>query len=68
MKSFFDLFLKYSDVITRVTVWGVFDEQSWKNDFPIRGRKEYPLLFDRNHEPKAFVQEVIATTPKNKTP
>lgn len=59
MKAFFDLFLKHSDVITRVTAWGVSDGESWKNNFPVRGRHEYPLLFDRNHQPKAFVNEII---------
>lgn len=59
MKAFFELFMKHSDVITRVTAWGVSDGDSWKNDFPIRGRREYPLLFDRNHEPKPFVQELL---------
>ena len=59
MKSFFNLFLKHSDKITRVTVWGVSDGDSWKNDFPMKGRKEYPLLFDRNYELKPFLQELI---------
>lgn len=59
MKAFFELFVKHSDVITRVTAWGVSDGDSWKNDFPIRGRREYALLFDRNHEPKPFVRELL---------
>ncbi len=58
MKAFFELFLKHSDVIGRVTAWGVSDGDSWKNDYPMRGRKEYPLLFDRNHEPKPFLKEL----------
>ena len=60
MKSFFDLFVKHADVITRVNTWGVSDGDSWKNDFPIKGRKEYPLLFDRQYQPKPFVRELIA--------
>lgn len=60
MKSFFDLFLKHSDVITRVTAWGVCDGESWKNNFPVHGRHDYPLLFDRNHQPKPFVREITA--------
>jgi endo-1,4-beta-xylanase len=35
-----------------VTFWGLHDGVSWKNDFPIRGRTNYPLLFDRNMQPK----------------
>lgn len=59
MKAFFKLFMKHSDVMDRVTVWGVSDGDSWKNDFPVRGRKEYPLLFDRNHEMKPFLKELM---------
>lgn len=42
MKEFFGLFLKHSDIITRVTVWGVTDGDSWKNNFPVPGRVDYP--------------------------
>lgn len=55
----FDLFLKYSDVIDRVTVWGLSDGMSWKNDFPMRGRCDYPLLFDRNNQAKPVIQKMI---------
>lgn len=48
----FKLFLKYKDGISRVTFWGTNDAQSWLNDFPIRGRVNYPLLFDRHNQPK----------------
>lgn len=59
MKTFFELFLKHADVITRVTAWGVADGDSWKNDFPVHGRTDYPLLFDRHCQPKPFVEEII---------
>ena len=39
--SMFNIFLKHSDKISRVTFWGLTDTQSWKNDFPIRGRTDY---------------------------
>jgi endo-1,4-beta-xylanase len=48
----FDLFLRYKDVIGRVTLWGPHDGNSWLNNFPIRGRTDYPLLFDRQLQPK----------------
>lgn len=57
MKSFMDLFIRHSDVVTRVTAWGVSDDDSWKNDWPMKGRIEYPLLFDRNLQPKPFLNE-----------
>lgn len=48
----FELFLKYRDSIDRVTTWGTHDGESWKNDFPVRGRSNYPLLFDRKQKPR----------------
>ena len=35
------------------------DGDSWKNNFPVRGRTDYPLAFDRNMQPKPFVQTII---------
>jgi endo-1,4-beta-xylanase len=62
--ALFDLFLKYQDDISRVTFWGVQDGNSWKNNWPIPGRKNYPLLFDRNYQPKPAYQAVIETVKK----
>ncbi|PZX50155.1 endo-1,4-beta-xylanase [Algoriphagus chordae] len=44
----FQLFQKHKDKITRVTLWGLHDGKSWLNNFPVRGRTNYPLLFDRD--------------------
>ena len=66
MKQFFELFEKHADIVDRVTVWGVSDGDSWKNGFPVRGRKDYPLLFDRNHQPKPWVKEVIKEAANSK--
>lgn len=68
MKQFFDLFEKHADIVDRVTAWGVTDGDSWKNGFPIRGRKDYPLLFDRDYQPKAWVKEVIEEAKNAETP
>ena len=57
----FRLFLKYKQNVSRVTFWGVNDGQSWLNNWPIRGRTNYPLLFDRNFQPKPAFYSVIAT-------
>ena len=57
--DFFQLFLKHKDKISRVTLWGVTDNQTWRNNWPIRGRTDYPLLFDRNCQPKAIVNQII---------
>ncbi|ACE84280.1 endo-1,4-beta-xylanase [Cellvibrio japonicus] len=58
-EDLFKLFLKHADKIDRVTLWGVSDDASWLNDFPIRGRTNYPLLFDRQHEPKPAYFRVL---------
>ncbi len=59
-KDIFEIFLKHKDKISRVTFWGVSDRQSWLNGFPIRGRTNYPLLFDRDLQPKAAYDSIIA--------
>jgi endo-1,4-beta-xylanase len=57
--DFFKLFLEHQDAISRVTLWGVNDAYSWKNGWPMRGRTDYPLLFDRDNQPKPVVQKLI---------
>lgn len=59
--SLFKLFLKYKGKVSRVTFWGVNDGQSWLNGWPIRGRTNYPLLFDREFLPKPAFYSVVAT-------
>ena len=66
MLDLFSLFLKHQDKISRVTMWGVSDGGSWKNNFPVRGRTDYPLLFDRNHQAKPVVDEIIKLANQSK--
>lgn len=56
--SFFRLFLKHQDKVSRVTLWGVSDGGSWKNDYPVKGRTDYPLLFDRKYQAKPVVRKI----------
>jgi endo-1,4-beta-xylanase len=60
----FSLFLRHRDVVTRVTFWGVTDADSWLNNWPVRGRTNYPLLFGRHGQPKPAFQAVIAVAQK----
>lgn len=64
-KALFNLFLKHSDKISRVTMWGVADQNSWLNNWPMRGRTSYPLLFDRNYRPKPAVSAIIEASSTN---
>jgi endo-1,4-beta-xylanase len=57
--AIFKLFLKHKDKISRVTFWGVHDGQSWLNDWPIKGRTNYPLLFDSKLKPKKAYYSVM---------
>lgn len=59
MNGFFKIFLKHHDIISRVTIWGLTDENSWRNNWPVFGRKDYPVLFDRNIKPKLIVKQII---------
>jgi endo-1,4-beta-xylanase len=55
----FGVFLTRKDAISRVTFWGVADGDSWLNNWPVRGRTSYPLLFDRDGRPKPAFEAVI---------
>lgn len=59
MNDFFRLFVKHQDFVTRVTLWGVTDNDTWRNNWPMPGRKDYPLLFDRNYQAKPVVDLII---------
>jgi endo-1,4-beta-xylanase len=63
----FKLFIKHASRIDRVTLWGITDDASWRNNWPVPGRTDYPLLFDRNHRPKPVVNKLVmlATNCKN---
>jgi endo-1,4-beta-xylanase len=60
----FRVFLKHRDTVTRVTFWGVTDATSWLNNFPIRGRTNYALLFDRAGKPKPAFDAVLGVAKK----
>jgi endo-1,4-beta-xylanase len=63
-KRYADLFAvywKHRADINRVTLWGVRDSDSWLNNWPVRGRTSYPLLFDRDGKPKPAFYAVIKT-------
>lgn len=55
----FEIFYRKRDKIDRVTFWGVHDGMSWKNGYPVPGRTNYPLLFDRARQPKPAFKAVL---------
>jgi endo-1,4-beta-xylanase len=58
-KMCFDLFRKYRQYISSVTFWNISDRHSWLDNFPVRGRKDYPLLFDKDLKPKRAFWKVV---------
>lgn len=58
-EKIFRIFLKHKEKISRVTFWGVTDGQSWLNNWPIPGRTNYPLLFDRQFKAKPAFYRLI---------
>lgn len=57
----FTVFVAHRNDVTRVTFWGVTDANSWLNNWPVPGRSSYPLLFERDGQPKPAFDAVIKT-------
>jgi endo-1,4-beta-xylanase len=64
----FAVFVKHHDRVSRVTFWGVTDGDSWLNNWPVKGRTAYPLLFNRDGKPKPAFNAVIQTSRLPQTP
>lgn len=54
----FNLFQRHPE-ISRVTLWGIDDEGTWLNNFPVQGRTNHPMLWDRELEPKLAYRAVL---------
>jgi len=55
----FKIFRQYREVITGVTFWNISDRNTWLDNYPVQGRKNYPLLFDQKLQPKKAWREVV---------
>jgi endo-1,4-beta-xylanase len=55
----FKVFREYRNVITGVTFWNISDKHTWLDQYPVPGRKNYPLLFDQNLRPKKAYWKVV---------
>lgn len=58
-EEIFKLFIEYSDIISGVTFWGIADDATWLDNFPVQNRDNWPLLFDENHLPKESFWRII---------
>ena len=57
--DFYKMLIPHHKDILRVNFWCLNDANSWRNDFPIKGRTDYATLFDRQSRPKPVVQKLI---------
>lgn len=57
-ESIFRVLHEYREHISAVTFWGAADDYTWLDDFPVRGRKNWPFLFDETQRPKEAYQRV----------
>jgi len=55
----FKVLRNYRKYISGVTFWNLSDRYSWLDNFPVRGRKNYPLLFDAQLKPKKAYWNVV---------
>ncbi|HEY1021794.1 MAG TPA: endo-1,4-beta-xylanase [Flavisolibacter sp.] len=55
-KMIFDVFRQHKSSLTGITFWNVSDRYSWLDR---RGRKNFPLLFDKDLQPKKAYWEVV---------
>jgi endo-1,4-beta-xylanase len=55
----FALLRRHADIVERVTFWNLHDGKSWLNHWPVKGRTNHPLLFDRRLQPKPAYHAVL---------
>lgn len=63
-KRYADLFALFKEEAAKkrldtVILWGCADDDSWLDDFPVRGRKNAPLLFDRDLQAKPAYWAIV---------
>ncbi len=63
--DFFGMLMNNKENILRVNFWCLNDANSWRNDFPIKGRTDYATLFDRQNRPKPTVEKLIHLVPSS---
>lgn len=54
----FRIYHRHRHQLSRITLWGISDRETWLNGFPVRGRTNYPLFFDRRYNEKPIVKKI----------
>ncbi|MEU4163635.1 endo-1,4-beta-xylanase [Actinoplanes sp. NPDC026670] len=57
-RDMFALFRKYQGEVTSVTLWGLADDNTWLDTYPV-ARKDAPLLFDTTLQAKSAYWGVV---------
>ncbi|GAB6927754.1 endo-1,4-beta-xylanase [Paenibacillus sp. JCM 10914] len=63
-EKMFAILKEYREHITAVTFWGAADDYTWLDHFPVRGRKNWPFLFDELHQPKPAFERLVQRSAK----
>jgi endo-1,4-beta-xylanase len=58
-KMIMEVCRKHKEKLSGVTFWNISDRHSWLDNFPVKNRKDFPLLFDQNLQPKKAYWEVV---------
>lgn len=58
-KMVFKVFRDYKNVVTGITFWNIADNNTWLDTYPVKGRKNYPSLFDVNRQRKKAYWEAV---------
>ena len=58
-EEIFAIYREYREVISGVTVWGITDDHTWRDYYPVEGRKDWPLLFNEDFTPKPAVKKIL---------
>ena len=58
-RGLFAVYREYAELIDSVTFWGVADPDSWLNNFPVKGRHDWPLPFDGDGNAKSCVESIL---------
>jgi len=60
-KQYFDLFRSESNKLSAVTIWGMADDDTWLDSFPVT-RTDYPLPFDMGLQAKPAYWGIVDET------
>lgn len=63
-RELFRMFRRNKSHIARVTFWNVHDGVSWLNQFPVPNRRNHPLLWNSDLQPKPAYEAVLSAASK----